>query len=49
VEIDGDRQTQYNHQQEPGMDLTHLIPPVLRRLDYPAAAFIYTGARLINR
>ncbi len=28
------------------MDLTHLVPPVLRRLDYPAAAFAYKGRTL---
>ena len=41
VDIDGDRQTYYTHQQVPGMDRHHLVPPVLRRLDHPAAAFVY--------
>jgi hypothetical protein len=28
------------------MDRDHLVPPVLRRLDHPAAAFVYTGETL---
>ena len=31
------------------MDLTHLVPPALRRLDYPVAAFVYKGWKLTNR
>ena len=44
VDVDCYRQTHYNHQQEPGIDRTHLVPPALRRLDYPAAAFVVRPA-----
>jgi hypothetical protein len=31
------------------MDGDHLVPPVLRRLDNPAAAFAYKDRKLTNR